>query len=910
MKKNFVKWAGILIAVAFLLPTTMTVNAEEESIYYYDQPEIVLNYSFQEPDITQVIINDTWYDHVTIDDLPTFNENATPLLPIKPVNVLLPQRGKLESITVTYNDNISLGTGFNVELGSEPVILDTTPEDGGTVDIKFDPTIPYPVEIFHVVETYDFRGYSIMTFNLFPVHYIGETGELYYYPEMTVEITTTDSGVVNPYFRGLTNDEELMKQKVDDYSMSSSYVFPAEQPLPSSLVDPSESYMYVIITNNELKNSFQTLKDHKTLRGISTEIVTVEEIAACYDYWWIGEYGDGLPHFSDLQCRIRNFIKDAYMNWETEYILLGGDDDIMPHRGFYCMLPLLETDPIDKSDIPADMYYACLDGNFDRNLNDKWADLRDKPDLRAEVYVGRACISTIEEAENFISKTLAYETTIDPYLENVWMVGEYLGFGGIADFGGNYKDEIIDGSDANEYTTVGIPSDEYNISTLYDRDWPGHDWPKSEIINIINNDIHIINHLGHAYYDYNMKLGISDADTLTNDKYCFIYSQGCMAGGFDNPEGYDCIAEHLTVRNNHGAFAGIWNSRYGIGDRGTNGPSQMFDREFFDAVFGENIDEIGRANQDSKEDNIYRLNFTLEDDPLDTLENWTTCQSVRWCYYELNLFGDPTVTLKPAVAPEHDIKVTNFVAPDYVIPGESFDAIAYILNVGTSYEYNVPVTIFVDGVEDHTYNIPIMAPPPYGSPVYIVYSPDDGLYYGEYNITVVAGPVSGEDRTWDNQRTEWVISDHPPEQPVRPWGPANPKVGEMCTYRSYTNDTDTEDGDYLRFRWKWTTSSIPIPGPWSWSTYSSEEIVSRLHIWFSKGDKMVQVQTVDSYGLLSEWSEPLYVNVHKSPWDIDAFLRYINRFLVTDMLESVSYSDDIDMIRLLNDRIYLGDILG
>ena len=70
------------------------------------------------------------------------------------------------------------------------------------------------------------------------------------------------------------------------------------------------------------------------------------------------------------------------------------------------------------------------------------------------------------------------------------------------------------------------------------------------------------------------------------------------------------------------------NARYGWGVKGsTNGPSQYFHRQFWDAVFGESIPEIGKANQDSKEDNLPFI--------------WRSC--MRWCYYQLNLFGDPTL---------------------------------------------------------------------------------------------------------------------------------------------------------------------------------------------------------------------------------------------------------------------------
>ena len=99
-----------------------------------------------------------------------------------------------------------------------------------------------------------------------------------------------------------------------------------------------------------------------------------------------------------------------------------------------------------------------------------------------------------------------------------------------------------------------------------------------------------------------------------------------MAGGFDND---DCIAEYFTVKTDKAAFAVIMNARYGWGVKGsTDGPSQHFHRQFWDAVFGENIPEIGKANHDSKEDNLNRINGGC----------------MRWCYYQTNLFGDPTLT--------------------------------------------------------------------------------------------------------------------------------------------------------------------------------------------------------------------------------------------------------------------------
>ncbi|GAI29604.1 unnamed protein product, partial [marine sediment metagenome] len=222
----------------------------------------------------------------------------------------------------------------------------------------------------------------------------------------------------------------------------------------------------------------------------------------------------------------------------------------------------------------------------------------------------------------------------DSYLNDVLMVGEFLGFGGVADFGGNCMDQLIDDSNADGYTTVGIPSDEFNIATLYDRDWPGNDWPKSEIIDIINKGTHIINHLGHGNNFHVMKLDEpvrmrqgeiygechDIVENLTNDRYFFVYSQACLSGAFDNKSSdleiypYDCIAEYLTTKTEHGAFAAIMNARYGFGSiESTDGPSHRFHREFLDAVFGENILQIGKANQDSKHDNLWRINQDASD---------------------------------------------------------------------------------------------------------------------------------------------------------------------------------------------------------------------------------------------------------------------------------------------------------
>jgi len=171
---------------------------------------------------------------------------------------------------------------------------------------------------------------------------------------------------------------------------------------------------------------------------------------------------------------------------------------------------------------------------------------------------------------------------------------------------------------------------------LYDKDSP---WGKDELIGLMNSGQHLINHLGHANVTYAMKMNNSDVDnSLTNDGinggYFIIYTQGCYCNSFDNrtPDGWyteDAISEHFTGIAN-GAVAFMGNTRYGWGSFfTTDGPSQYYDRQFFDALFGEGLTGIGEAFQDSKEENI----------------GYIDGECMRWCYYQLCLLGDPLMDI-------------------------------------------------------------------------------------------------------------------------------------------------------------------------------------------------------------------------------------------------------------------------
>jgi len=639
--------------------------------------EINLKISIPEPTIKSVKLSNYSFQNIQFTNCRYMGKVGSPKIPSKTLRILLPYGKDFDKIEVIPGEIIELEGQYELEPVQKQLPIGSDEEPIFTINkTRYNSDKAIPKMLFKNDGIQKQKGYKVMFLTLFPLKYIPKTGKIFYFDKMHIKIFLKDSYEYNDFYRGFPKDKEILSSFVKNLKVLDTYhrEMTFYNPIKTSGLSPGD-YDYVIITNDDLLNSegnytFQDLAQYKNTQGITTTIVSVDDI---YDDY-VGE---------DKQEKIRNFIMDAYTNWGIDYVLLGGDgdgagsgDSIIPARGLYSTTAYGYTD----ENIPSDLYYAGLDGNWNEDGDQYWGE-PGEADLLAEVYVGRAPVDSEDELSNFVYKTIAHENSTGPYLSQALMVGEDLYWP--IEGGGLYKDQIINGSDANGYTTEGFP-DTYNVSTLYDLDGI---WSKTDLINIIEDGVHIINHLGHSNVNYNMKIYNDDVDALTNEKIFFHYSQGCYNGAFDNRSTsssyfypYDSFAEHL-VTTPHGAFATIANSRYGFGDPyGTNGSSQFFDREFFDAIFGENIPEIGKANQDSKEDNI------------DIIDQ----DAIRWCYYELNLFGDPTATIPPqdTISPSWDETLTNHE----IETGESF---FYDINASdnsevSSYWINDIITFQID----------------------------------------------------------------------------------------------------------------------------------------------------------------------------------------------------------------------
>lgn len=130
---------------------------------------------------------------------------------------------------------------------------------------------------------------------------------------------------------------------------------------------------------------------------------------------------------------------------------------------------------------------------------------------------------------------------------------------------------------------------------------------------------------------------------------------------------------------------------YSPGD--TDGPSQKYDLEFFDAVFNEHIRVLGDALYDAKTDLIDQVSST---------------GPMRWCYMTLNLLGDPELEIHFLEDRVHDLSVMDLEVEE-VYNGVPCQVSVNLTNLGPEDESDVPVELFVDGVLISTQSVNVRA---------------------------------------------------------------------------------------------------------------------------------------------------------------------------------------------------------
>ena len=557
------------------------------------------------------------FTEIKLSGAQTWGTPGEPALPWVGVKLLLPLGSSASEVKVSLSQakSIKLDKPIMPLQQQYPFSMkETMPLTQPLAEI-YQADAGFPSSPHNGINTQFFAGHPIAFTAVCPFIYNPVQNELTFYSQITVTFETTNDDKATAALNLLHRDE-FISQRLSNF-VDNTIQIPRYD-------SRTTGYEYIIIHDAAKTTQWTPMKDLYVMKGYNVLMKSVQDIVAS-------------TAGADTQDKIRNYLINMYGSNTLRYVLLAGDTDVIPHRGLYVNMGAgSETD----SDIPADMYYCCLDGNWNTDNDNYWGEMYEA-DLIPEFAIGRICYNDDTEIANQINKSMSYQITpVEAETKTALFVGEWLWEG--PTWGGDSMDEMIGGSSANGYTTVGVPAT-WNISTLYDRTYGAADsWGANQIRPLLSQGSNLVNHLGHSNTTYNMRLSNNQvsASTVTNNganhNFSIHFTQGCYAGSFDNrdtnPGQYvgDCIAEKFTSIST-GAAAMIAHSRYGWGVQGsTDGASQYFNREFIDAIFGENIHELGWALVDSKIDNIPFIN----NQPV-----------MYWVDYETNLLGDPALMI-------------------------------------------------------------------------------------------------------------------------------------------------------------------------------------------------------------------------------------------------------------------------
>jgi hypothetical protein len=510
-----------------------------------------------------------------------------PLIPYYPAAILLPQECELKDVKVKAGAPI-VQKGIEIPWGQPPCTFSDTPVMVGKNESVYNSDNDYPNKLFEVISVDSVRGFQILNVHLYPVQYQPQSGTVKFYETMTVEVKF-GKGMKNKLYRGLYADKADVEGMVDNPDVLATY---GDEPAPLATEE------YIIITNDTMQSTFQTLANHKANYVNGATVYTVS---------WISSNYSG----TDTQMKMRNFIIDKYTNNGTKYVLLGGDTSAVPYRGFY-----VSTGGYTDSDMLADMYFGHLDGSHNSDGDSRYGETNDGVDFGAEVAVGRAPCQTVTEAQNFVNKVITYELADKP--KRVLLHQSRV-------MSGNNPDSRCLAYNCDNY----IPGD-YTIDYLFEENgtvsksaWISH-WAQNPVavahIGHGNTTVYYINYeIGGTVAWYN-----SDISSMTNTFWPWTTSVACITGQI---EANDCLAEAYVMDANNGAIAAIYNDNYGWFSTGN---ACMYSGEFcqyeFRACWSDGKEKLG--------DMLNKARSYLAS----SAQSNTT---YRWCFYERNLVGDP-----------------------------------------------------------------------------------------------------------------------------------------------------------------------------------------------------------------------------------------------------------------------------
>ena len=241
--------------------------------------------------------------------LPACNE---PCLPLFSTEVAVSADNVYISSYLKFTKRL-IRTDVRVAQTPFPVPTNCVPDTPVAPPEPYDLTV-YPASNCNYVASSECGDITVLHFLSCPFVYDVQERNLYFIDSIELDITLGENLSDNVMRRGRT-DGAMIKSLVENPDAVDSLL----SIRPAAYNDVTDPIDYVIITKRSLVPSFEPLLKWKRIKGLYSKIITMEDIEADYEG-------------SDIQVKLKKCLRDLYRNNGLRYVLLGGDDTVVPVR--------------------------------------------------------------------------------------------------------------------------------------------------------------------------------------------------------------------------------------------------------------------------------------------------------------------------------------------------------------------------------------------------------------------------------------------------------------------------------------------------------------------------------------------------------------------------------------------------
>ena len=575
----------LTILILTLVLATMAQAQTVTHVYHYNNP---------------VVSERDGYQQIGLEGCLPLGQVGEPTLPWQSVSLILPQGQEALDMQVEFSDFVEMEGQHLLYPYQKPRPYSSEENIPFAKDAKlYRSNDAYPAQGFGTVTTQYLNGVAFAFGGFTPVQYVPATGKVRYARTVAVTIHTVATRDDHTRKLWLTPENEAsIKRLAQNEEGLGSYNHRGRE---------IGGYDLLVITSEEWMSHFGEYLDLYNQKGVRTRIVSLEEIYAT-------------TTGCDEQEQIRNYIIQEYESNGISMVTLGGDVAIVPYRSLYCFAQEGYEDQL-----PADMYYACLDGTLNDDGDDRWGEVGED-DLLPELGIGRLPFNNETQFNIIMGKILSYlhNPVLGEFTSPI-LGAEHLGDGY---YGSDDMERLIGTNSDFDYTTHGYPTD-YNFKRYYAT--PDQNWSGAAFKNVIGTGGQYVHHVGHANTGIVASWDISAMDNNffaknngVDHNYMLFHSHGCICGDFSHA----CILEKMVTITS-GFVVTTGNSRYGWYVPWGDGMAAHIHRELVDAYCYDRIPSVGMAIREAKIATAPWVNT-----------GWGDEGCLRWNIYCLNVIGD------------------------------------------------------------------------------------------------------------------------------------------------------------------------------------------------------------------------------------------------------------------------------